>query len=631
MTDLNEKYHNLIQAVEAERKSEQTFFQNLSFQKSNAQKKEAGILLSPVIINKSYYTVGEFVEIEVDRPENQHTGFFHSGKGCIISSRKSEESYHGTISYQNRRVIRILIKQDLIEKSHLLNDKSIEIELTYDDRPFAMMINTLRKVIQTTNPLHQFWKKTISGNHQSESNYKKNVSLSFQTFLNKEQKIAIEGMVLADNMGVIHGPPGTGKTTTIVHLCQQLTVYNEKILVCAPSNNAVDLLVKKINEVGLKVLRVGNLTRMNDQILHLSIEEKLRNHPEWKRIKKVKIEALQIKKEAQAFKRNFGPEEKRNRKNLLSEARQLRKWARDLEKRLEDEIIREAEIICTTLMGASLPILNQTRFSTLVIDEASQATEPECWIPMLLSEKVIFVGDHKQLPPTIRSTKGLELGLGVTILDQLSDRFHNSYLLKCQYRMNDQILSFSNKHFYEDQLYGAESIKNHSLPNDSKPLIFIDTAGCDFAEEPNLDSKSLKNSGEYFILREHMLKIKEMLYGHTIGIISPYADQVKYIRSEWEGESEFENIQVEIDTIDGFQGQEKDVVYISLVRSNDLQQIGFLSDLRRLNVALTRAKKKLIIIGDSATLGSHKIYLDLVNHCENYGSYKSAWEYLSFT
>jgi superfamily I DNA and/or RNA helicase len=628
-----EKYLDLIKAVEAERNSEQLFFENLSTNKTKFQKKEAGILLSPVVINRSYYTVGENVEIEIEKPNHQNTSFFRVGKGCKVNSLKTEESYNGTISYDNKSYLRIIIKQDLLEKSQFIYDKSIEIELTYDDRPYAVMIKTLQELLKTDNPLYTKWRSLIGHNRTlkvSHSQPSTNLNSIFPN-LNTEQNFAISGSIEAASIAVIHGPPGTGKTTTIVHLIKHIHAQKSKTLVCAPSNNAVDLLVSKLNEMGLKVLRVGNLTRMDDRITHLSIEERMRNHSEWKRIKKIRIEAAEIRKEARAYKRNFGHEEKIKRKILLQESYQLKKWAKELEERLEDEIIADTEVICTTLMGASLPIMKNLKFDQLIIDEASQALEPECWIAMLKSNKVILVGDHKQLPPTVRSKVGQDLKLNTTILDQISHTIPHSFLLKCQYRMNDTILAFPNIQFYNGQLYGASEVRNLTLKDEKEIVTFIDTAGCDFEEVQGSESRSLHNPGEFFILREHLLTMKERAIGHTIGIISPYADQIKYIRQQWSDDTDLLGLEVDINTIDGFQGQEKEIIYISLVRSNSNGQIGFLEDIRRLNVALTRAQKKLVIIGDSATLGSNSTYNLLIEHCEKNATYKSAWEYMSFS
>jgi superfamily I DNA and/or RNA helicase len=268
------------------------------------------------------------------------------------------------------------------------------------------------------------------------------------------------------------------------------------------------------------------------------------------------------------------------------------------------------------------------KFETVIIDEASQCMEPECWNAILRAKRVIFAGDHHQLPPTIKSNDAKEMGLDQTMLYRMTDCIEHHYLLTTQYRMNDSILEFSNMRFYQGQLKSANDNKNHRLENDDTPLVFIDTSGCGYEETFVTKTRSLYNEGEYFILREHILQNLEKYTGVEIGVICPYAAQVRYIKSKILEDNVLNALNIEINSIDGFQGQEKDLILITLTRSNDMGIIGFLSDYRRLNVAMTRAKKKLVIIGDGATLSSSDLYLDLINHVEKEGYLQSAWEYM---
>ena len=428
---------------------------------------------------------------------------------------------------------------------------------------------------------------------------------------------------------IIHGPPGTGKTTTIVGLAKKLLEAEKQLLICAPSNNAVDLLAYKLNLQGVNVLRIGNITRIDDDITHLTLDEKVRNSEEWARIKKVKIEAEQLSKKASKFKRSFGPEERKQRYELRKEARETRKWAKELEHRLTQHIISNSEVVLTTLIGASHNYLKDRIFKTCIIDEASQALEPECWNVILKSERTVLVGDHKQLPPTVKSKEAEILGYNNTLLDILAPQLHHCYMLMEQYRMNDKILQFSNNRYYEGKVQSALNVVNHTILSDELPLIFIDTAGTGFEEEQVPGEMSHFNSGEFNIMREHLLSIYERALGHSIGIITPYAEQVRYIRKEVEEDKQLHPLDLSIDSIDGFQGQERDIIYLSLVRSNDRGIIGFLSDERRLNVALTRAKKKLVVIGDSATLTIHPAYSQFIEYVEKQGKYMSAWEFMT--
>jgi len=629
---MSDRYEMLTKAVEAERKQEQIYFQNLSKQKSKSEKVESGIMWYPCVINRKHYTVGELIELELERTKNldsHHKIKVGVGANLIIEGVETN-TFKGTISYVRRNRLRIILHADYLLKEDILTKGRLGVELIYDERPYRVMLDTLRRVKGLEEPIHKELKKAI----QEKKGFEGIVDLvdknkySSPKF-NESQMAAINGCAVAPRMSIIHGPPGTGKTTTIVGLIQKLAKVEKRILVCAPSNNAVDLLAKLLHQGGLNVLRVGNVTRIGDSISDLTLKEKARNHPEWQHIKTVKIEAENAKKIAGKYKRKFGQRQKSERREMFQESKELRKWARDLEDKLMNGIIKEAQVIATTLISAESKALKGLKFKTIVIDEASQALEPECWVAMLKGERVIFAGDHMQLPPTVKSAEAEELGLAETILDRMSGSLKHSFLLKEQYRMHSDILSFSNAKFYNGELISNASVASRKLSEADSPLMFIDTSGCGFNEEQNADSFSKFNSGEYFTIREHILKHMDLLEGRSIGIICAYAAQVRYIRNTKEETPELQALDIEIDSIDGFQGQEKDVIYISLVRSNETGEIGFLKDFRRLNVAMTRARMKLIIIGDCSTLSSEKMFLDLVDHVEKKGKYESAWEYMS--
>jgi predicted DNA helicase len=274
-------------------------------------------------------------------------------------------------------------------------------------------------------------------------------------------------------------------------------------------------------------------------------------------------------------------------------------------------------------------VLQGIKFKTVLIDEASQALEAECWNAILKADKVILAGDPMQLPPTVKSEEAKQLGMSITLLDRMRGVLAHVSLLTIQYRMNDKILGFPNQQFYDNQLQSALNVAQHILPEDASPLSFIDTAGCGFEEVFHPDSRSLSNPGECQILLDHLTKHMGLYSGVSIGIISPYAEQVRWIKQRLAEQKQLALLDIEVNTIDGFQGQEKEVIYISFVRSNDKAEIGFLKDQRRLNVAMTRAQKKLVMVGDSATISSHSVFGDLIQYVEQNGQYASAWEYLS--
>jgi len=624
-----DRYDLLLEAIEEERKEEEYYYKNLLAQKSLKEKSNAGVLWYPCAFSKSHFTVGEQIEVELELPiEKLGPHKLKSGKGVHIFILEEEETFRGVITFLRKNKIRILIYNcDTI--SSFNEYRKYGVELIYDERPYQVMqaaihevkdsnkehIITLREGIRKSKSFNQ----TLAGN----PNFYQNQNL------NKFQNEAVAKIAFAHPMAIIHGPPGTGKTTTLVALIKYLLKTEKKILVCAASNNAVDLLATLLHKEDINVLRIGNISRMGDLTTSLSLKEKLTSHPDWNHIKKVKIEAAAAKKQAGKFKRTFGHKERTDRKIMYQEFKELKRWANDLEDKLVDKIIDESSVIAATLIGVSNRNINDVLFDTVIIDEASQALEPECWNAILKAKRVILAGDHLQLPPTVKSKKASSLGLDKTLLDRMTSVIHHSFLLQEQYRMNNEILSFSNKMFYNNKLFSNPICETRKIEGSLNPLSFIDTSGCGFDEKRNPESKSLTNEGEAFILREHFIQNKEIYKNHSIGIISPYAEQVRFLREMVADNDVFREIDVTVNTIDGFQGQEKDIIYISLVRSNDQNEIGFLKDERRLNVAMTRARMQLNMIGDGATLSAFPLYNDLMEHVELNGDYRSAWEYMS--
>jgi len=597
----NDRYQRLIDAIELERQQEEKYYAEVSKQKTEKDRVDAGILLTSLFIKKKFYTIGEFVEVQLeitknfDRPNRFKVGagvqlIFHSGD--IVKFR-------GTLSYKKKNEIGVIIQQDIISRDSLPDNHSYKLELIYDERPYKVMRSALREVIASKDPLikdlREGIRKKTALDQPAEGNP---AQWSIPQHLNTDQ------------------------------LNATLIQKERKILVCAASNNAVDLLARKIHETGLKVLRIGNVTRINDDISELTIDEKARNHPDWGHVKQIRIEAEAARKQASSRKRKFGADQRQNRTDLYKESKELKKWARDMQDRLLSNIISESQVVASTLIGCSHKHLEGIVFDTVIIDEASQCNEPECWNAMLKAKRVFFAGDHHQLPATVKSKGAQELGLGIPLLDRMTDHIMHHYLLTEQYRMNDKILSFSNKMFYKGLLRSHISNANHLLEGDDQPLTFIDTSGCGYEEALDQKSRSIYNEGEFFITREHILLNKEKYRGISIGIISPYAEHVRYARAKVEADEELRALDITINSIDGFQGQEKDLIIISLTRSNDMGIIGFLSDYRRLNVAMTRAKKKLVIIGDGATLSTNEMYLQLIEHVEKEGHLQSAWEYM---
>lgn len=628
----HKRYQDLLSAIEAERSAEEAYYRSLTIKKKIKDRVESGITWYPVQINKKHYTVGELVEIEVERVKG--AGLPHkirTGAGCdLFVNDEGSTRFKGVVSYMKRDKMGIIFSASVFDKEQIPDQGNIGVELVYDERPYQVMRSTMQAVIASqdlsivalrdglTAPL------TLQEAHLSAAR-----RYSLPDYINPSQQQAVRQAIAARHVAVIHGPPGTGKTTTVCALVQTLLQHERQILVCAPSNNAVDLLAKKMDAVGLRVLRIGNVSRIGDSIAHLSLDEQASNHKEWSHIKKIKIEAEEARRQAGSFKRKYGKAEARNRHEMYQEARDLRKWAREMESRLTAQIIDDAQVIATTLIGVSHRLLDGVGVETVIIDEASQAMEPECWTAILKAKRVVLVGDHYQLPPTVKSNEAHGMGLSTTMLDLLADKIKYTHRLGVQYRMNDSILHFPNKQFYASKLLSHESNRRAVIQGDDQPLLWIDTSGCSFDEKQHPENNSRWNEGEYFIMREHILKHIDMYQGASIGVIAPYAQQVRYIRLEMDQDPQLQALDIEVNSIDGFQGQEKDIIYLSLVRSNDSGQIGFLSDARRLNVALTRARKKLVIVADTGTVCTDPTYDSLVDHIMAKATYQSAWEYMS--
>lgn len=629
---IKQHFTTLLKGIEAERSQEQAYFEKLAEKDTLKHQVETGLAVHPTRFNSQHFTVGDMVELTFERTGNLEMRHrLKVGASIQIIQQQSELNLAGVISSIRRHIFKVLVHDHQAEKHFFSGSHTYALRLSFDARTYRIMDDTIQSVItQMDTPPTQDYIRGCFQEGYSQQKDGEEISIIPAPHLNDSQQSAVTTALASYPYHVIHGPPGTGKTTTLIELIRHLSAKESRVLVCAASNNAVDLLAERSHEAGLIVTRVGNIARISDNLVHLSLNEKARNHKDWIHIKKVKIEADEAQRQAKKFKRSFGPEERRQRNDLRKEAKDLRKWARDLEDKLVQTILDNSQVIATTLIGTESGVMKDMRFKTVVIDEASQALEPECWVAMLKAKRVILAGDHQQLPPTVKSNEAVDIGLQITLFENLIKRQQGISLLDTQYRMNEDILGFSNAAFYDNALKSEEKIRQHTLPSDSAPLVFIDTSGTGFEEEMNPKQRSYKNPGEFFIIREHLLSISERAAGHSIGIISPYKEQVRHMQESLGETEELKTHDIRIDSIDGFQGQEKDIIYISLVRSNDQGNIGFLNDYRRLNVALTRAKKKLIIVGDSSTLGGSRMYTELINHLEKYGTYKSAYEYMAY-
>ena len=452
----------------------------------------------------------------------------------------------------------------------------------------------------------------------------------FQSELNESQQEAVKFALSAQDLAIIHGPPGTGKTTTIVELILQSVQRGDKVLACAPSNTAVDNILEKLVANNQRVVRIGHSARVTENLRTYSLDGQIDQHENMQIIREMRREADELFRRIDKWSRAKQP--KGYRQELRSEAKRLIGDARLLERQAIESILDQARVVCATATFNE-DILGDRWFDMAVIDEACQSVEPGCWVPLLRSDRVVLAGDHQQLPPTVLSKEAARQGFATSLMERLIELYNDSVsrMLTTQYRMNHKIMDFSSGQFYGGELVAHDSVRHHLLSDLdsmveshewSEPVTFIDSAGASWDEELEPDGESKRNPEEAnLILRKVSWLIESGLNPDDIAVIAPYAAQVRLLRDQYDGPTG-----LEIDTVDGFQGREKEAVLITLVRSNSKGEIGFLSDRRRMNVALTRAKRKLIVIGDSATLGVDEFYRAFFEYVESIGGYHTVWE-----
>ncbi|HIK92708.1 MAG TPA: AAA family ATPase [Planctomycetes bacterium] len=461
--------------------------------------------------------------------------------------------------------------------------------------------------------------------------FRPNVDVARIEHLNESQQQAVELAMSANDLAIIHGPPGTGKTTTVVEVIRQAVANGERVLACAPSNTAVDNLLERLVAAGEHAVRLGHPARVLEVVRSHTLDALVEQHDAHHVIHEMLREADQLERKASRFTRARPASGQKYQQR--QEARELRRHARMLERQAIGEVIAGARVICATV-SFDFSILDDHPFDLLVIDEACQSVEPGCWVPMKYADRIVLAGDHCQLPPTILSAAAKE-GYAVSLMQRLVEHYGDAVTrqLTVQYRMHEQIMNFSSQHFYDGTLTADESVKQHLLTDlpsvndmdfDASPVVFIDTAGAGYDEELEAEGLSKLNPQEGKLVLQQVNALCEAgLSPRDIAVIAPYAAQVRWLRQH----TEYDHL--EVDTVDGFQGREKEAVVMCTVRSNSKGEVGFLSDARRMNVALTRARRKLIVIGDSATLGADDFFAELLKWFEQCGAYKSVWEMTS--
>ena len=551
-------------------------------------------------------------------------------------------SFTGTVSYVDgdRMVINV---PDSVSLLDLQTEEPIGVQLSFDETSYKLMFEALDRTMKAKNNRLAYL-RDLFYSHQKAGRF------SFEPmkfpWLNPTQERAVNEVLWVKDVAIVHGPPGTGKTTTLVEAINETLMRESQVLVCAQSNMAVDWISEKLVDRGINVLRIGNPTRVNDKMLGFTYERRFESHPDYPQL-------WAIRKAIRELRSN----RKKGSESFHQKMDRLRSRAAEIEIRINAELFGEARVIACTLVGSAHRLLEGMKFGTLFIDEAAQALEAACWIPMRRASRVILAGDHCQLPPTVKSIAALRAGLGKTLMERIAENKPEVVtLLKIQYRMNEDIMRFSSDWFYGGQVESAPQIKYRSILDFDHPITWIDTSneenritieGEDAPEDSASTSSSSSaanqnsdlNFKEQFVgesygrinkaeaeltlltLAEYFTKIgKQRVLGDSIdvGIISPYRAQVQYLKKlikKYEFFKPYRRL-ISVNTVDGFQGQERDVILISLVRSNDEGQIGFLKDLRRMNVAMTRARMKLIILGNKDTMTQHPFYKKLWEYVE---------------
>lgn len=581
----------------------------------------------PLQVTETGYGIGGRPVVTVVR-EGEESHQFRSGTSINLFTTQpmaNGPQRAGVIHYVKKNTMKIVLGgEDLPD---WLNSGGVGVDLMFDERTYVEMDRALQILETAQGSRIAELREVIMGARPAEYRPVDASAVAHLGHLNDSQRLAVQEVLGADHLSLIHGPPGTGKTTTLVAAVGELVKTEGRVLFCTPSNSAADLVTLRLAEMGLDVVRTGNISRVEEDVLNHTLDIQIAGHPDTEQVKKLRKEAADIRRKAH---------KKKGREKGLAfrDAGRLSKWARQLEDRTLDHVLDTTQVVVCTLIGSAASILSNHEFKTCVIDEAAQALEPATWIPILKSNRVVLAGDPFQLPPTVKNREAEKKGFTETLLEKSLAIHGRNALLEVQYRMNEPIMGYSNAHFYEGRLSAADLVAKRSLPGVplAESVVFIDTAGTGFEEALHPRFKSRYNEGELNILLEHLLELRSATPPEdllpTVAVISPYRQQVIKAEDLFESEPRLDDFNLTINTVDGFQGRERDVVYLSLVRSNEKQEIGFLADYRRMNVAITRAKKYLIVIGDSATIGNDKFFAGFLQYVETHGLYQTAWEYM---
>ena len=583
------------------------------------RKVKRGVCWYPLNIGRSYYNALNQLTIEIGRREDKEMEhLFEYGKPvCFftqdVTGKLAYLPFVAMVNYADEERMAVVLPNTAALLS-LQSDQLFGVQLYFDETSYRLMFEALGKVITAKNNRLAELRDIFHGSLPVSA-------FTFQPirfpWLNRTQEEAVNNVLHAKDVAIVHGPPGTGKTTTLVEAIYETLQRESQVLVCAQSNMAVDWISEKLVDRGVNVLRIGNPSRVNDKMLSFTYEHRFESHPDYPQLWGIRRAIRDLYAKLR---------ETTNRENIRTKINSLKDRATELEVRINAALFAESRVIACTLVGSASRLLVGQRFGTLFIDEAAQALEAACWIAIRKAERVIFAGDHCQLPPTVKCLEALRGGLGNTLMQCIVEQKPETVsLLQVQYRMNDEIMRFSSEWFYHGMLQSAPEVKYRGILDFDIPIEWINTETMDCNEEFIGENYGRINKPEAELsvgqLKDYVNRIgKDRFLEERIdvGLISPYKAQVQYLRQLIKRDAFFFFFRslITVNTVDGFQGQERDVIIISLVRANEEGQIGFLNDLRRMNVAITRARMKLIILGDASTLTHHAFYRKLYAYIE---------------
>ncbi len=586
-----------------------------------ARKVKRGLCWHPITIGKNYYNSLNQLILEITRTEDidiEHLFEFGRPVCFFREAANGQLSYYNfvaTVSYADdtRMVVAMPNMGSIIE---LQSGEKLGVQLYFDETSYHAMFEALEDVLQAKSNRLAELRDILLGTQLPR--FRELYPVRFP-WLNATQETAVNKVLCTEDVAVVHGPPGTGKTTTLVEAIYETLHREPQVLVCAQSNTAVDWICEKLVDRGVNVLRIGNPSRVNDKMLSFTYERRFENHPAY-------TELWGVRKAIREMQGRSRKATYQEREGIRSRLSRLRDRATQLEIQINADLFDNAHVIASTLVSSNHRVLNGRRFNTLFIDEAAQALEAACWIAIRKANRVILAGDHCQLPATIKCYEAARQGLEYTLMEKVAKTKPSTVsLLKVQYRMNEAIMKFPSQWFYNNELQAAPEVSHRGILDWDTPISWVDTSEKEFKEEFVGESFGRINREEANLLLEELKAYIERIGGSHIleeridfGLISPYKAQVQYLRNKIKQSSFLRPYRglLTVNTVDGFQGQERDVIFISLVRANNEGQIGFLNDLRRMNVAITRARMKLVIFGDAMTMKHHAFYRKLLEYIE---------------